>query len=89
MAVITARRPGTRSAVIEVEREGIRFWNVTPERVRIEIAVHNRGVVRSQATPMVIQSAPLGAFLPWRPLGRLMVPPLEPESSVQLQMDVD
>ena len=60
-----------------------------PERVRIEIVVHNRGTARSHAATMVVQSAPLGAFLPWRPLGRLMVPPVEPESSVPLQMDVD
>ena len=89
MAVISATELGTQSAVVEVEREGIRFSNVAPDRVRIEVVVHNRGTVRSQAQPMVVQSAPLGAFLPWRPLGRLMVPPVEPGSWVQLQLDVD
>jgi hypothetical protein len=43
----------------------IRFWNVAPNRIRIEIVVHNRGVARSQATPMAQQESPRWQSLPY------------------------
>lgn len=89
MTVMSLSELGTQSAILEVEREGIRFWSAAPDRVRIEITVHNRGTVWSQATPLVVQSAPLGAFLPWRPLVQMTVPPIAPESQARLQVEVN
>ncbi len=61
-----------------VERTDISFHDLNGDRVCIEIAVHNAGQQRSLATPMRLESAPLGAFVPWQPLARLLVPSLEP-----------
>lgn len=70
---------GTRqNAGLRVEREGIRFWNVAPDRVRIEVVVENPSDVRSDPGHLTLQAASFGAFVPWRPLGRLAVPAIEP-----------
>lgn len=71
-------RSVAQGADLRVERRGIRFWNVAPDRVRIEVLVENRGDARSEPDQLVLQSAVLGAFVPWRPLERLAVPALEP-----------
>jgi hypothetical protein len=71
---------------LRVERTDISFHDLTGDRdtVRIEITVHNAGTHRSPPTPMIVESAPLGAFVPWRPLAQLLVPALEPGESHQL-----
>jgi len=71
-----------------VERTDILFHDVAGDRVRIEVTVHNAGLHRSAPTPMRIESAPLGAFVSWRPLTRLIVPPLEPGESRELTAEV-
>lgn len=82
MEVETGRETGTGVAAeiqpggveLCVERSDIRFYNVSPDRMRIEVAVHNRGFAASQPTSMLLEAAPLGAFVPWQPLQRLGVP---------------
>jgi hypothetical protein len=64
--------------LLVVEREEISFWNVSPERVSIEIPIHNHGDVISEPTVAEISAAPLGAFVKWRPLVSLPVPSLLP-----------
>jgi len=63
---------------LHVERTGIDFWNVAPDRLRIEIEVANRGPIPSSPTSLRLESAPFGAFVPWRPLTTVRVPALAP-----------
>ncbi len=63
---------------LRVDREDIVFFNTAADRVRIEITVHNTSAVRSTRTPMRVQVAAFGAFLPWRPLKTLSIPPIAP-----------
>jgi hypothetical protein len=71
-------------AELHVERSDITFGNVSPERVRIEVVVQNLGEERSEPTHAVLSAAPLGAFVPWRPLAVLPVPAIEPGDSLVL-----
>ncbi len=70
-----------------VRREDIVFTNVSPEVVRIEVTVRNDGLGPSRPATAMLQSAPLGAFVPWRPLALLRVPSLEPGESVVLHTE--
>jgi hypothetical protein len=69
---------------LRVERTDISFQDVEGERVRIQVTVHNPGWHRSQPTTLRLESAPLGAFVPWQPLSVLPVPALEPGESREL-----
>ena len=89
MLATTTRARIAAPAELEVKREGIRFFNVTPKCVRIEIMVRNGGEARSERTPLHIESAPLGAFLPWRPLTTLSVPALEPGDETVVATEVE
>jgi hypothetical protein len=53
--------------------------------VAIEFTVRNAGPGPSSPTEAAIQAAPLGAFVAWRPLGRVAVPALEPGEEVVLR----
>jgi hypothetical protein len=66
---------------LRVDRTDIGFHDTPEGTVRIEITVHNDGFHRSPPTPITLQSAPFGAFVPWRPLARLLVPAIEPGES--------
>jgi hypothetical protein len=76
------------AAELRVERTDISFHDLTGDRVRVDILVRNAGEQRSLPTPMRIESAPLGAFVPWQPLTRLLVPALEPDESRKLSTEV-
>jgi hypothetical protein len=75
-------------AELRVERTDISFEDLSGECVRIRVRVHNDRPVRSKRTLMKLESAPLGAFVPWRPLAELPVPPIEPGESRELTIDV-
>jgi len=77
-----------REAELSVERTDITFNDVAGDKVRIQITVHNRGSSRSRPTPMTLESAPFGAFVPWQPLAKLNLPALEPGESRELSIDV-
>ncbi len=64
------------------------FYNVSPDRVRIEITVSNPSREQSRRTPLRLQAAPLGVFLPWQDLTTLWVPPLGPGEVVKLATEV-
>jgi hypothetical protein len=72
-----------------VAREDIHFRNVAEGRVRITVTVHNRGGAWSQATTMRVEAAPLGAFIPMRPLTTLQVPAIPPLRCVNVSTEVD
>lgn len=72
-----------------VEREDIRFYNIAPDRLRIEVTVHNRGSAASRSEPMLLEAAPLGAFVPWRPLQRLQVPAIAAGESRVVSTEVE
>ena len=73
---------------LRVKRTDISFLDLAGDRVRIQVRVHNTGAHGSPPTPMRIESAPLGAFVSWRPLTRLLVPALEPGESTTLSTEV-
>jgi hypothetical protein len=84
-------QPATRSLVrsdLCVERTNIHFINVAFDQLAIAVTVQNLGEARSEPTVAVMQSAPLGAFVPWQPLTRLAVPALKPGESVVLRTEV-
>jgi hypothetical protein len=66
----------TASDGLSVSRSDITFANITEEEVAIEVRVTNPSVWPSAATRMVLQAAPMGAFVPWQPLATLDVPAL-------------
>jgi len=73
---------------LRVERPDISFYDLPGDRVRVQVTVHNAGVHRSPPTPMRLESAPLGAFVHWQPLTRLLVPALEAGESRELTTEV-
>jgi len=75
-------------AELRVERTDISFQDLAGDRLRIQVTVHNPGARRSQPTSMRLESAPLGAFVPWQPLTVLPVPALEPGDSRELSIEV-
>ncbi len=91
--VVMEKRPelNVRSgyeAELRVERTEISFHDLTGDRVRVQVTVHNVGAHRSPPTAMRLESAPLGAFVPWQPLTQLLVPALEPGESRDLSTEV-
>jgi len=69
------------AADLRVDPKDISFHDLPADKVLIQVTVHNAGLQTSQPTPMRLESAPLGAFVPWRPLARLLVPAIEPGES--------
>jgi hypothetical protein len=79
--IVVLPRPTSQPAVLagpQLSPEGIVFHNVGPDRVRIEVTVSNPGPGPTPALPAVVQAAPLGAFVPWRPVAVLSLPTLAP-----------
>jgi hypothetical protein len=77
-----------KAAKLCVARTDISFHDLAGDRIRVDIVARNAGEQPSLPTPMRIESAPLGAFVPWRPLARLLVPSLEPGESRKLSTEV-
>jgi hypothetical protein len=75
------------AASLQVRREDITFANVSPECVHVEITVHNIGEQHSAPTSAALMAAPLGAFVPWRPMILLPVSAIEPGGSTVLKAD--
>ncbi len=76
-------------AELHVERTDISFQDVAGGKVRIQVTVQNTGARSSRPTPMRLESAPLGAFVAWRPLAQLVVPALEPGESREMSVEVE
>jgi hypothetical protein len=82
--------PSLRSdleAELVVSPSDITFHDLSADKVEIRIKVSNKGQCRSRPTVMRLESAPLGAFVPGRPLAILSVPPLEPGESRALTIE--
>lgn len=75
------------AASLQVSRKDITFANASPECVRIEITVHNLGAQRSAPTIAHLMAAPLGVFVPPKPLTVLPVPAIEGGGSAVLTLD--
>lgn len=75
-------------ADLAVERTGITFMNPGRDRVHVEVVVRNTGSRVSEPALMRIESAPFGAFLPWRPLRSAVVPPIRPGGTHVVALDV-
>ena len=86
---LDALRAEPSSEYLIVDSSDIRFWNTSFKCLQIEITVRNTGPTRSPATPMTVQSAPLGAFVAWRPLTTTMIPELDPDESYTAEFEVD
>ena len=71
-------------AQLRLGRQDITFRNLTPECVGIEVILHNEGDEVSPLTVAHLSVAPLGAFVPWRSLVTLAVPPLRPGQTTVL-----
>jgi hypothetical protein len=74
-------------ALLHVRREDIAFTTLPDGRVAVSVRVANRGPGRSPQTVALLQAAPLGAFVPWRPLTAVAVPALVPGETVTLQAE--
>jgi len=73
---------------LRVERTEILFNELDEDTLWVGVMVHNAGEQPSQPTVMKLESAPLGAFVPWQPLARLLVPALEPGETRELSTQV-
>jgi hypothetical protein len=73
--------------LLEVRRQDIEFSDIAPGRVGIAVRVANVGTRPAPASHALIQSAPLGAFVPWQTLTTLPVPALDPGESVVLRTE--
>lgn len=86
MSTITANRiHQPHLAELHVQRCGISFHNIAPDRVRIELEVENRGQERSQPTDLHLEAAPFGAFVRWQPLTTVRVPAIPPGGKTWVQ----
>src|SRR5437762_12254919 len=65
----------SHQADLRVAPKDISFHDLPGDKVLIQVTVRNAGLEASQPTPMRLESAPLGAFVAWRPLAGLLVPP--------------
>jgi hypothetical protein len=77
--------PGT--AGLHVNPRDITFHNPTRERVAVSVNVTNVVGDRSLPATAIMSAAPLGAFLPWRPLAVVPVPALPPGQATTLRLD--
>ncbi|HKA05921.1 MAG TPA: hypothetical protein VKD71_01605 [Gemmataceae bacterium] len=88
---VAERQGAPRAAAwdgLTVSREDIRFQTRRPGVLSIEVTIHNTGAKRSAATFGLLRSAPLGAFVSWRPLGVLEIPAIEPRRSTVVRHEV-
>ncbi|MDH3285784.1 MAG: hypothetical protein OEQ13_13715 [Acidobacteriota bacterium] len=80
-----SRRDPTRVPVAlgvpSVRREDIEFHNVDRHTVLATVTVRNGGVFATSRSILRVDAAILGAFVPWRPLVRTIVPALLPMQS--------
>jgi len=70
-----------------VESTDISFQDLAGDSVWIRVRVHNHGSHPSRPTFMRLESAPLGAFVPWRPLTAVPVPELDPGETREISCE--
>jgi hypothetical protein len=75
------------ATTLHVNRADITFHSPGPGRVAVAVTVTNLGDERSLPTAALVQAAPLGAFVPWRPLAIVPVPALRPGQRTTLHTE--
>lgn len=73
---VTNRCPA--SPWLAIDRTDIAFADLLPGIVQIELTIRNVSSAASQRAEGVLESAPLGVFVPWRPLRTFSVPSIQP-----------
>src|SRR5215472_5826086 len=76
-----------KEADLVVKPSDISFHDLPGGSVLIRVKIRNDGMLRSEPTIMGLESAPLGAFVPWRPLAELLVPALDPGEAIELSTE--
>jgi hypothetical protein len=87
----TRREPEIHTASesgLVVEPSDISFQDLAGGCVQIRVRIRNDGPSRSGPAFIRLESAPLGAFVPWRPLARLHVPAIDAGESLELNCEV-
>jgi hypothetical protein len=69
-----------------VDPTDITFESLNRDTVMIRVKIRNEGGHRSNPTSVRLESAPFGAFVPWRPLATLPVPALESGESREVSV---
>lgn len=81
-----AQARSSHEAGLKVDPMDITFENLSSDTVMIRVKIRNESERRSNPTQIRLESAPFGAFVPWRPLATLSVPVLEPGQSRELSV---
>ena len=76
------------TAELHVESDWIEFFEVAPGRVRIEVAVHNKGAAPSKPQQLLLHAAPIGAHLRWQALTPLRLPAILPRRTLTVATEV-
>lgn len=76
-----------RAGRVVVQVEELAFWQVSAERVRIEVRLFNPAPEPAPPTRLALQAATLGAFVGWRPLGTLSVPKMSPGATAAVHTE--
>jgi hypothetical protein len=74
------------NAGLVVDPMDIAFEDVTRDTVMIRVKIKNESQQPSNPASVRLESAPFGAFVPWRPLAILRVPALKPGESRELNV---
>jgi hypothetical protein len=72
-------------AKLVVQPTDISFHDLPGDLVQVQVKIHNEGWQPSRPTFVRLESAPLGVFVPWRPLAVLPVPAIEPGETFEVK----
>lgn len=88
-AILCAPPFAAGTAALELERHDISLHSAKPALVNIDVVLSNRGARPTVPTLVRFQSAPLGAFVDWRPLAEVFVPAVAPGACHRICFEVD
>ena len=87
-AILCAPSYAGGAAALELDRHDISFRSPKPSLLAIDVTLANRGTEPTAATLVRFESAPLGAFVDWRPLAEVYVPAVAPNARHTVFFDV-
>lgn len=73
---------------IFLKHDDITFYDVSHNLVKIRLTLRNKGYKSSIPTSVILQAAPLGAFVDWNTLMTMQVPTINPNESIDLKTEV-
>src|SRR5262245_46509837 len=79
---------GSAEGELTLTCSDVRFHNLSPGRLSVEVTFQNNGPGATQPTTALIGSAPLGAFVSWRPLTTARVPALPAGGRFTFRKDI-